>query len=46
MLFDDFKEEMSYKYGYDSSTETTDEELVYGEARNVDNNKCSLCDFK
>ena len=46
MLFDDFKEKMTYKYGYDSSAETTDEELVYGETRDVDNNECSLCGFK
>ena len=47
MLFDDFKEEMTYyKYVYDSSAETSDEELVYGETRDVDNNECSLCGFK
>ena len=26
-FFDDFKEEMTYQYGYDSSAETTDEKL-------------------
>ena len=46
MLFDDFKEEMTYKYGYDSTAETTDEELVYGDNTNAENNECSLCGFK
>ena len=40
MLFDDFKEEMTYKYGYDSSAETSDEELVQIE------NNCNFCEFK
>ena len=44
-FFDDFKEEMTYQYGYDSSAEIN-EELVYGETRDVDNNECSLCGFK
>ena len=37
---------MTYRYGYDSSAETTDENLVYGETRDVGNNEYSLCGFK
>ena len=46
MLFDDFKEDMTYKYGYDSSAETTDEEIDYMKNRSVENFDCNLCDFK
>ena len=42
MLFDDFKEEMTYKYGYDSNAETSEEEF------NEESEKkdCDLCTFK
>ena len=36
---------MSHKW-YDSTAETTDEELVYGDNTNTENNECSLCGFK
>ena len=46
MLFDDFKDEMRYKYGYDSSAETTEEELCYAEEQNAETNECNHCGFK
>ena len=46
MLFDDFKEDMAYKYGYDSSAETTDEEMDFMKIRSVGNFDCEFCDFK
>ena len=46
MFFDDFKEDMAYKYGYDSSAETTEEEIVYIKNLSVGNFACDLCDFK
>ena len=46
MLFDDFKDESRYKYGYDSSAETTDEENDYVKNVNVGNFYCNFCDFK
>ena len=46
MLFDAFKEDMTYKYGYDSSAQTSDEELDEIEISNVENNECNICDFK
>ena len=46
MLFDDFKEDMTYKYGYDSSAETSDEELNFGEDKIDEENDCTLCNFK
>ena len=46
MFFDDFKEDMTYKYGYDSSAETTDEEIDNMKNLSVDNFNCNLCDFK
>ena len=46
MLFDDFKEDMAYKYGYDSSAETTDEENDFMKIRSVGNFDCEFCDFK
>ena len=46
MFFDDFKEDMAYKYGYDSSAETTDEEIDYMKIISVGNFDCNLCDFK
>ena len=46
MLFDDFKEDMTYKYGYDSSAETSDEELNFGENNRDKENDCTLCNFK
>ena len=42
ILFDDFKEEMTYKYGYDSNAETSEDETVE-ESRKKE---CDLCDFK
>ena len=45
MLFDAFKEDMTYKYGYDSSAQTSDEELDEIEISNVENNECNICDF-
>ena len=46
MFFDDFKEDMTYKYGHDSSAETTGEEIDYMKNLSVDNFYCHLCDFK
>ena len=46
MFFDDFKEDMTYKYGYDSSAETTDEEIDNMKNLSVDSFDCNLCDFK
>ena len=46
MLFDSFKEDMVYKYGYDSSAQTSDEELNDLEKSSVENNECNLCDFR
>ena len=41
MLFDDFKEEMTYKYGYDSGAGTTED--VFDKEKKV--GKCDLCDL-
>ena len=38
MLFDDFKEDMTYKYGYDSSAETSNEKLNFCEDK-IDEDK-------
>ena len=46
MLFDAFKEDMSYKYGYDSSALTSDEELDDVEISNLENNESNICSFK
>ena len=37
---------MTYKYGFDSSAETSDEEIDYMKNLSVDNFDCNLCDFK
>ena len=37
---------MTFKYGYDSSAQTSDEELSDIEIRTFENNECNLCDFK
>ena len=42
MLFDSFKEEMTYKYGYDSNADTSEEEIVEESGKR----ECALCDFK
>ena len=42
MLFDSFKEEMTYKYGYDSSKETSEDEID----EEGENLECNLCCFK
>ena len=42
MLFDSFKEEMTYKYGYDSNEETSEDEFV----EESDKLECDLCSFK
>ena len=46
MLFDAFKEDMTYKYGYDSSALTSDEELDDVVISNLENNECNICSFK
>ena len=42
MLFDGFKEDMTNKYGYDSSAETSEDEIV----DETEKNDCDLCNFK
>ena len=42
MLFDSFKEEMTYKYGYDINAETSEDEIVEESGRK----ECDLSDFK
>ena len=42
MLFDDFKEDMTYKYGYDSNAETSEDEIV----DETEKKDCDLCNFK
>ena len=48
MLFDSFKEEMSYKYGYDSNEETTEDEIEKVDDKVTESEKknCDLCAFK
>ena len=47
MLFDSFKEEMSYKYGYDSNEETTEDEIGKVDDKITESEKrnCDLCAF-
>ena len=42
MLFDSFKEKMTYKYGYDSNEETSEDENV----EESEKLECDLCSFK
>ena len=42
MLFDSFKEEITYKYGYDSNEETSEDEII----EESDKLECDLCSFK
>ena len=42
----DAKNKLVYKYGYDSSAQTSDEELNDLEKSSVENNECNLCDFR
>ena len=42
MLFDSFKEEITYKYGYDSNEETSEDEIV----EESEELECDLCSFK
>ena len=42
MLFDSFKEEMTYKYGYDSNAETSDDDID----EESEKKDCELCNFK
>ena len=46
ILLDDFKEDMTHKYGYDSSAETSDEELNFGEDKIDEEKDFTLCNFK
>ena len=41
MLFDSFKEEMTYKYGYDSNEETSEDEV----GAEIEKLQCDLCSF-
>ena len=43
MLFDSFKEDMVYKYGYDSNADTSEEEI---ESNTDENTTCDICGFK
>ena len=45
MLFDQFKEDMEYKYGYDSNAVSSEDE-VENDQDMTDNTLCSICDFK
>ena len=42
MLFDSFKEDMTYRYGYDSNEETSEDE----NAEESEKLKCNLCSFE
>ena len=42
MLFNSFKEEITYKYGYDSNEETSEDENV----EESEKLECDLCSFK
>ena len=42
ILFDDFKEEMTYMYGYDSGADTTEDEV----GNEKEKTNCVLCYFK
>ena len=48
MLFDSFNEEMTYKYVYDSSVETSDEEESEepSDDKENENKNCDVCGFK
>ena len=48
MLFDSFKEEMLYKYGYVSNEETSEEEIDNVDEKVTESEKrnCNMCDFK
>ena len=45
MLFDQFKEDMVNKYGYDSNAESSEEEFDYDKDR-TENTVCNKSDFK
>ena len=45
MLFDQFKEDMVYKYGYDTDADSSEEE-VDNDKDEAENTKCNFCDFK
>ena len=42
MLFDSFKEDMVYKYGYDSNAESSEEEVASNEDENTVFGKCGF----
>ena len=45
MLFDNFKEDMEYKYGHDINAESSEDEIKnYGVGN--ENTVCDICDFK
>ena len=43
MLFDSFKEDMVYKYGYDSNADSSEEEI---EVDKDENTVCDICGYK
>ena len=48
ILFDSFKEEMSYKYGYNSNEETSEDDIDNVDDKVIESERknCDMCDFK
>ena len=48
MLYDSFKEEMSYKYGYDSNEEASEDAIDKVDEKVTESEKinCVVCNFK
>ena len=48
MIFDSFKEELTYKYGYNSGADTTEDEMdeVDNDANESEKNHCDFFNFK